>query len=236
MPSGVDPAAAWARSAISSAILEGFVPFAREISVVPPAAATARCAASTSAENEHRDHILKADADCRPRSARIRSPADAVRIEAHGVSATASAMSACFAVEMFLCARHGRRRGGQRDRPARAQFRALDQRRLRRPRSLSSTSAPSAGWPLAAPARRGRVEMHQSHRRRSRMTGAPSWPSPARIAAPLRQARSPVPAARWATSPASSPRRTERRSAPPRETRVFPQVSPRCSVDRLREF
>ena len=61
------------------------------------------------------------------------------------------------AVEMFVV------RGGaaprQRDRAARSQFRPLDERRLRSPRSSSSTSARSAGWPLGDTDRHSDVVM-----------------------------------------------------------------------------
>ncbi len=54
-----DPAAAWSGLRQVPAILEGFVPFEREISVVAARSATGQVECFDVTENEHRDHILK---------------------------------------------------------------------------------------------------------------------------------------------------------------------------------
>ena len=54
-----DPVAAWAALRHAPCILEGFVPFAREISVVAARSQDGQVECFELAENEHRDHILK---------------------------------------------------------------------------------------------------------------------------------------------------------------------------------
>ena len=54
-----DPAAAWAGLGKVPCILEGFVPFEREISVVAARARDGQVECFDVTENEHRDHILK---------------------------------------------------------------------------------------------------------------------------------------------------------------------------------
>ncbi len=56
---GVDADAAWADLETKSAILEGFVPFEREISVIAARGGDGRVECFDVTENEHRDHILK---------------------------------------------------------------------------------------------------------------------------------------------------------------------------------
>lgn len=56
---GDDPAAAWREIGAQPAILEAFVAFEREISVVVARGQDGRTACFDVAENEHRDHILK---------------------------------------------------------------------------------------------------------------------------------------------------------------------------------
>ncbi len=95
---GADPQAAWRQIGAQPAILEAFVPFEREISVVAARArdGTVQCFDVT--ENEHRDHILKVS----------RVPArvsDAVAAEARRIAesiATAFDYVGVLAVEMFV--------------------------------------------------------------------------------------------------------------------------------------
>ncbi|MCR6735716.1 MAG: 5-(carboxyamino)imidazole ribonucleotide synthase [Afipia sp.] len=56
---GADPEAVWADLETRSAILEAFVPFEREISVVAARSASGEVVCYDVTENEHRDHILK---------------------------------------------------------------------------------------------------------------------------------------------------------------------------------
>jgi 5-(carboxyamino)imidazole ribonucleotide synthase len=59
MRSGADPAAAWREIGAQPAILEAFVPFEREVSVVAARAGHGCIECFDLTENEHRDHILK---------------------------------------------------------------------------------------------------------------------------------------------------------------------------------
>ena len=56
---GADPNAVWAELETRSAILEAFVPFEREISVIAARSASGEVVSYDVTENEHRDHILK---------------------------------------------------------------------------------------------------------------------------------------------------------------------------------
>jgi 5-(carboxyamino)imidazole ribonucleotide synthase len=55
---GIDPAAAWSDLGSQPCILEGFVPFEREVSVVAARSASGDFAAYDLCANEHRSHIL----------------------------------------------------------------------------------------------------------------------------------------------------------------------------------
>ncbi len=56
---GDDPARVWENLGTRSAILEAFIPFEREISVIAARSADGRVESYDVTENEHRDHILK---------------------------------------------------------------------------------------------------------------------------------------------------------------------------------
>ena len=123
---GDDLEQVWEDLGTKSAILEAFVPFEREISVIAARSADGHVECFDVTENEHRDHILKIS----------RAPADipdALAAEARGIAekiANALDYVGVLAVEMFVVP--GRRRtdgAGQRDRAAGAQFRPLDARR-----------------------------------------------------------------------------------------------------------
>ena len=123
---GDDPDQVWTDLGTRSAILEAFVPFEREISVIAARCADGHVECFDVTENEHRDHILKFS----------RAPAaisEALAAQARDIAET-------IADRAELCRRAGgrdvrgagRRRtegAGQRDRAAGAQFRALDPRR-----------------------------------------------------------------------------------------------------------
>ncbi|MFI4994729.1 MAG: 5-(carboxyamino)imidazole ribonucleotide synthase [Hyphomicrobiales bacterium] len=96
---GSDLGAAWRAIGEAAAILEGFVPFRREVSVVAARALDGAFAAFDLCENEHRDHILAhttVPADVAPATA-----AQAVAIARR--TAEALEVVGVFAVEMFVC-------------------------------------------------------------------------------------------------------------------------------------
>jgi 5-(carboxyamino)imidazole ribonucleotide synthase len=155
---GGDPAAAWRQVGAQPAILEAFVPFEREVSVV---AARARGADGPQVEcfdvteNEHRDHILKIS----------RAPAavpEGVTAQALRIAETIAHKFdyiGVLAVEMFVL-REG------------SDFALLVNEIAPRVHNsghwtLDGASVSQfeqhiravAGWPLAKPVRRGRVEM-----------------------------------------------------------------------------
>jgi 5-(carboxyamino)imidazole ribonucleotide synthase len=88
----------WADLGTKSAILEAFIPFEREISVIAARSASGEVECFDVTENEHRDHILKIS----------RAPAaipDALAAQARDVAAkiaTALDYVGVFAVEMFV--------------------------------------------------------------------------------------------------------------------------------------
>ena len=123
---GDDPDRIWDDLGTRSAILEAFVPFQCEISVIAARSADGHVECFDVTENEHRDHILKIS----------RAPAnisDALADEARAIAEKiASALNyvGVLAVEMFVVQADGGREGpGERDRSAGAQFRTLDARR-----------------------------------------------------------------------------------------------------------
>jgi 5-(carboxyamino)imidazole ribonucleotide synthase len=97
---GDDPDEIWAELGTKSAILEAFVPFEREISVIAARSADGRVECYDVTENEHRDHILKVS----------RAPAaipDSLAAEARAIAekiANALDYVGVLAVEMFVLA------------------------------------------------------------------------------------------------------------------------------------
>lgn len=95
---GDDPEAAWASLETRAAILEAFVPFEREVSVIAARGADGQVVSYDVTENEHRDHILKVS----------KAPAaipDAVANEARRIAKTiADALGyvGVLGVEMFV--------------------------------------------------------------------------------------------------------------------------------------
>jgi 5-(carboxyamino)imidazole ribonucleotide synthase len=152
---GGDPAAAWRAVNGASCILEGFVPFEREISVVVARGRDGSLQSFDVTENEHRDHILKVSRV----PAAIPDPVagEAVRI-AESI-ATAFDYVGVLAVEMFVM------RSGM------AQRVLVNEIAPRVHNSghwtIDGCSVSQfeqhiraiAGWPLAVPVRLGRVEM-----------------------------------------------------------------------------
>jgi 5-(carboxyamino)imidazole ribonucleotide synthase len=100
---GDDPDKIWADLGTKSAILEAFVPFEREISVIAARSANGDVECFDVTENEHRDHILKIS----------RGPAEiseALSAQARGIAeAIAHALDyvGVLAVEMFVVPRDG---------------------------------------------------------------------------------------------------------------------------------
>src|SRR5471032_345897 len=95
---GDDPDQIWADLATKSAILEAFIAFEREVSVIAARSADGHVECFDVTENEHRDHILKIS----------RAPAaisDALAAQARGIAETiASALNyvGVLAVELFV--------------------------------------------------------------------------------------------------------------------------------------
>ena len=95
---GDDPARIWAKLGTKSAILEAFIPFEREISVIAARSADGAVECFDVTENEHRDHILKIS---RAPAAIPQALADEARAIA-GKIATALDYVGVLAVEMFV--------------------------------------------------------------------------------------------------------------------------------------
>jgi 5-(carboxyamino)imidazole ribonucleotide synthase len=85
-------------------MLEGFVPFSREVSVVAARGADGAFAAFDLCENEHRDHILARTT--LPAHVAPQTVKDAVEIARR--TAEALEVIGVFAVEMFVCEAQGR--------------------------------------------------------------------------------------------------------------------------------
>jgi len=101
---GDDPDQAWDDLGTKSAILEAFVPFEREISVIAARSADGAVECFDVTENEHRDHILKVSrvpaAISNTLAARARDIAQRI--------ATALDYVGVLAVEMFVVSRDGK--------------------------------------------------------------------------------------------------------------------------------
>ncbi|HVY57587.1 MAG TPA: 5-(carboxyamino)imidazole ribonucleotide synthase [Xanthobacteraceae bacterium] len=152
---GNDPGALWREIGGQPAILEAFVPFEREISVVAARAADGTIACFDVTENEHRDHILKISrvpAGVTPEVARTAR-------DIAGHIAEAFDYVGVLAVEMFVVAQAGG-------------YTVLVNEIAPRVHNsghwtLDGCSVSQfeqhiravAGWPLAQPIRHGRVEM-----------------------------------------------------------------------------
>ncbi len=149
---GTDPAAAWRKVGGQPCILEAFVPFEREISVVAARDHDGRVECFDVTENEHRDHILKVS----------RVPAaiaEAAAVQARTIAETIArnfAYVGVLAVEMFVL------RGGAllvneiAPRVHNSGHWTLDGASVSQ---FEQHIRAVAGWPLGKPIRRGRVEM-----------------------------------------------------------------------------
>ncbi len=152
---GADLAEVWREVGGQPCVLEALVPFEREVSVIAARGLDGRTAAFDVAENEHRDHILKTTRV----PAAIGPDVAAAAREIAETIAKAFAYVGVFAVEMFVVREAARE--------------ALLVNEIA-PRVHNSghwtTDGASvsqfeqhiraiAGWPLAIPLRRGRIEM-----------------------------------------------------------------------------
>ncbi len=152
---GGDPAAAWRSLQNAPCILEGFIAFEREVSMVAARGADGKVECFDVTENEHRDHILKTSRV----PAKVAAPlaADARRIAAR--IAKAFGYVGVLAVEMFVVKR-GRSRmllvNEIAPRVHNSGHWTIDGATVSQ---FEQHIRAVAGWPLAKPLRLGRVEM-----------------------------------------------------------------------------
>jgi 5-(carboxyamino)imidazole ribonucleotide synthase len=152
---GTEPEAAWEEIGGQPAILESFVPFEREISVIAARARDGRVECFDVTENEHRDHILKLS----------RVPArvgEATAAEARRIARTiADAFDyvGVLAVEMFVVAQpdgHALLVNEIAPRVHNSGHWTIDGATASQ---FEQHIRAIAGWPLARPIRHGRLEM-----------------------------------------------------------------------------
>ncbi len=152
---GGDPAAAWRSLQNAPCILEGFIAFEREVSMVAARGADGKVECFDVTENEHRDHILKTSRV----PAKVAAPlaTDARRIAAR--IAKAFGYVGVLAVEMFVVKR-GRSRmllvNEIAPRVHNSGHWTIDGATVSQ---FEQHIRAVAGWPLAKPLRLGRVEM-----------------------------------------------------------------------------
>jgi 5-(carboxyamino)imidazole ribonucleotide synthase len=152
---GDDPAAAWAAVGGQPSIIEAYVPFEREISMVAARSHDGRTECFDVAENEHRNHILKISrvpAEVTPAVA-----AEARRIAGH--IAEAFGYVGVLAVEMFVVADgsgHTVMVNEIAPRVHNSGHWTLDGCSVSQ---FEQHIRAVAGWPLAVPLRHGRAEM-----------------------------------------------------------------------------
>jgi 5-(carboxyamino)imidazole ribonucleotide synthase len=152
---GADPEAAWREIGGQPCILEAFVPFEREVSVVAARSHEGRVECFDVAENEHRDHILKIS---RVPAAVSEAVADEARRIAETIAEKFNYVGV-LAVEMFVL----REGNGSMllvneiaPRVHNSGHWTLDGASISQ---FEQHIRAVAGWPLAKPIRRGRVEM-----------------------------------------------------------------------------
>ena len=152
---GVDLDAAWTDIGEQPAILEAFVPFEREISVVAARGRDGRVECFEVTENEHRDHILKVSRV--PAAVSRPVAAEAERIAAD--IATAFDYVGVLAVEMFVVADgagHAVLVNEIAPRVHNSGHWTLDGATVSQ---FEQHIRAVAGWPLGTPLTKGRVEM-----------------------------------------------------------------------------
>ncbi|MGH6642433.1 MAG: 5-(carboxyamino)imidazole ribonucleotide synthase [Bradyrhizobium sp.] len=156
---GDDLARVWEDLGTKSAILEAFIPFEREISVIAARSADGQVECFDVTENEHRDHILKIS----------RAPAqisDALATQARSIAeqiATALNYVGVLAVEMFVVQENVGQNGGPKvlvneiaPRVHNSGHWTLDGASVSQ---FEQHIRAIAGWPLGKPIRHGEVTM-----------------------------------------------------------------------------
>jgi 5-(carboxyamino)imidazole ribonucleotide synthase len=152
---GDDLARIWSELGTKSAILESFVPFEREISVIAARSADGEVECFDVTENEHRDHILKVS---RAPAAIPEALADEARAIA-GKIATALDYVGVLAVEMFVLANGAGRKVLVNEIAPRVHNSGhwtLDGASISQ---FEQHIRAIAGWPLGKPVRHGEVTM-----------------------------------------------------------------------------
>ena len=149
---GTDPQAAWREVGGQPCILEAFVPFAREVSVVAARGQDGAVVCYDVTENEHRDHILKVS----------RVPAEVSEAGAREALRIAETIAEKFsyvgvlAVEMFVLRDGGILVNEIAPRVHNSGHWTLDGASISQ---FEQHIRAVAGWTLAKPVRHGRVEM-----------------------------------------------------------------------------
>jgi 5-(carboxyamino)imidazole ribonucleotide synthase len=150
---GTDPAAAWREVGAQPCILEAFVPFEREVSVVAARGADGSVECFDVTENEHRDHILKVSRV--PAALSAAAAAQARRI-AESIAQKFGYVGV-LAVEMFVLAGGGEILVNEiAPRVHNSGHWTLDGASVSQ---FEQHIRAVAGWPLGKPMRHGRVEM-----------------------------------------------------------------------------
>jgi 5-(carboxyamino)imidazole ribonucleotide synthase len=149
---GTDPVAAWREAGAQPCVLEAFIPFQREVSVVAARGQTGAVECFDVTENEHRDHILKTSRV--PATLSQRDAVQARRIAE--IIAQKFGYVGVLAVEMFVL-REGELLVNEiAPRVHNSGHWTLDGASVSQ---FEQHIRAVAGWPLAKPVRHGRVEM-----------------------------------------------------------------------------
>jgi 5-(carboxyamino)imidazole ribonucleotide synthase len=149
---GADPETAWREVGGQPCILEAFVPFVREVSVIAARAHDGSVECFDVTENEHRDHILKTS----------RVPATLAEdgaVQARRIAETIAAKFGyvgVFAVELFVLRDGGLLVNEIAPRVHNSGHWTIDGASVSQ---FEQHIRAVAGWPLAKPIRHGRVEM-----------------------------------------------------------------------------
>jgi 5-(carboxyamino)imidazole ribonucleotide synthase len=149
---GTDPEAAWREVGGQPCILEAFVPFEREISVVAARGQDGAVECYDVTENEHRDHILKVSRV--PAEVSAAGAREALRIA--GTIADKFGYVGVLAVEMFVLRDGGILVNEIAPRVHNSGHWTLDGASISQ---FEQHIRAVAGWALAKPVRHGRVEM-----------------------------------------------------------------------------
>jgi 5-(carboxyamino)imidazole ribonucleotide synthase len=150
---GTEPQVAWREVGGQPCILEAFVPFEREVSIIAARGKDGSVECFDVTENEHRDHILKVSRV--PAALSADTAQEARRIA--GVIAQAFNYVGVLAVEMFVQRGNGELLVNEiAPRVHNSGHWTLDGASVSQ---FEQHIRAVAGWPLAKPIRRGRVEM-----------------------------------------------------------------------------